>query len=139
MVLAKAGVINPRSVLGLERPFNQASIIATAKREPMKQVIAIVKPFLAEKVVRALADLPLEDMVIREVKGYGRQKNYLERYKDNEFSLVFVAKVEISLILSDDYVEEAIKRINDSSRTGRMGDGKILVLPVLREIEIPGE
>jgi nitrogen regulatory protein PII len=105
----------------------------------MKQVIAIVKPFLAEKVVRALGDLPLEEMVIREVKGYGRQKSYLERYKENEFSLVFVAKVEISLIVADEYVEEAIRRINDSSRTGRMGDGKILVLPVLREIEVPGE
>lgn len=102
----------------------------------MKQVIAIVKPFLAEKVVRALADLPLEDMVIREVKGYGRQKNYLDRYKENEFSLVFVAKVEISLILDDQWVEEAIQRINTSSRTGRMGDGKILVLPVLREIDV---
>jgi nitrogen regulatory protein PII len=105
----------------------------------MKQVIAIVKPFLAEKVFRALGDLPLEEMVIREVKGYGRQKSYLERYKENEFSLVFVAKVEISLIVADEHVEEAIRRINDSSRTGRMGDGKILVLPVLGEIEIPRE
>lgn len=105
----------------------------------MKEVIAIVKPFLAERVLEALKLAPLEACTVREVKGYGRQKSYLERYKDNEFSLVFVAKVEISLVLADEHVEEAIKRINDSSRTGRMGDGKILVLPVLREIDVPGE
>lgn len=102
----------------------------------MKEVIAIVKPFLAEKVVAALGDLPRSEMVIREVKGYGRQKNYLERYSDTEFSLVFVAKVEISLIVDDADVEQAIARINQSSRTGRLGDGKILVLPVLREIDL---
>ncbi|MFN7573894.1 MAG: P-II family nitrogen regulator [Planctomycetota bacterium] len=102
----------------------------------MKEVIAIVKPFLAEKVVAALADLPRAEMVIREVKGYGRQKNYLERYSDTEFSLVFVAKVEISLIVEDADVEEAIARINQSSRTGRLGDGKILVLPVLRQVDV---
>jgi nitrogen regulatory protein PII len=105
----------------------------------MKEVIAIVKPFLAEKVVLALADLPRSEMAIREVKGYGRQKNYLERYSDTEFSLVFVAKVEISLVLEDDFVEEAIERINRSSRTGRLGDGKILVLPVLQAIELGTE
>jgi nitrogen regulatory protein PII len=109
---------------------------AVAGIEPMKEVIAIVKPFLAEKVVAALADLPRAEMVIREVKGYGRQKNYLERYSDTEFSLVFVAKVEISLIVEDADVEEAIARINQSSRTGRLGDGKILVLPVLRQVDV---
>jgi len=109
---------------------------AVAGIEPMKEVIAIVKPFLAEKVVAALADLPRAEMVIREVKGYGRQKNYLERYSDTEISLVFVAKVEISLIVEDADVEEAIARINQSSRTGRLGDGKILVLPVLRQVDV---
>lgn len=101
----------------------------------MKQVIAIVKPFLAERVVRTLADLSVHDMVIREVKGFGRQKNYLESYGESEFSLVFVAKVEITLILDDDQVESAIALINEVSRTGRMGDGKILVLPVQRAID----
>lgn len=105
----------------------------------MKEVIAIVKPFLAEKVVAALADLPRSEMVIREVKGYGRQKNYLERYSDTEFSLVFVAKVEISLFVDEADVEEAIARINHSSRTGRLGDGKILVLPVLQQVDVSGE
>lgn len=135
--MAKAGLVERHADSGFS--VVDISINAPTLGNLMKQVIAIVKPFLAEKVVRALADVPLEEMVIREVKGYGRQKNYLERYKDNEFSLVFVAKVEISLIVADEHVEDAIKRINDSSRTGRMGDGKILVLPVLREIEVSGE
>jgi nitrogen regulatory protein PII len=138
LVVAQAGLTERFAESG-SRADGKSQTEIPVSGNPMKQVIAIVKPFLAEKVVQALADLPLEEMVIREVKGYGRQKSYLERYKDNEFSLVFVAKVEISLILADEHVEEAIKRINDSSRTGRMGDGKILVLPVLREIDVPGE
>lgn len=105
----------------------------------MKEVIAIVKPFLAEKVVSALAEVPRHEMIVREVKGYGRQKNYLERYSDNEFSLVFVAKVEIRLLVDDEECEGAVAKINQVSRTGRLGDGKILIVPVLRSIPIAAE
>ena len=63
----------------------------------MKQIIAIVKPYLADKLIQALADLPVEEISIREVKGYGRQKDYLEGYGENEYSLAFVPKVEISV------------------------------------------
>ena len=90
----------------------------------------MVKPFLAERVINALVDLEIEELIVREVKGFGRQKNYLERYRSNEFSHAFVPKVEISIWVSDDLAEEVIERINRSSRTGRLGDGKILVLPV---------
>jgi nitrogen regulatory protein PII len=131
LVVAQTGAGELSNLLNATPPHP-----AVAGIEPMKEVIAIVKPFLAEKVVAALADLPRAEMVIREVKGYGRQKNYLERYSDTEFSLVFVAKVEISLIVEDADVEEAIARINQSSRTGRLGDGKILVLPVLRQVDV---
>jgi nitrogen regulatory protein PII len=101
----------------------------------MKQVIAIVKPFLAERVVLAVSEFPLIEMVVREVKGYGRQKSYLDRYGENEFSGVFVAKVEVSMMLDDEHVERAVDAINRVSRTGRLGDGKILVLPVIQAIE----
>ncbi len=97
----------------------------------MKQIVAIIKPYLAEKLIRAIADQPIEDISIREVKGYGRQKNYLERYGENEYSLAFVPKVEISVWVHDQHVEVIVDQIVSVSRTGRLGDGKILVLPTV--------
>jgi len=98
--------------------------------KPVKQVLAIVKPFLAEKVLEALRWAPLEALSVREVKGYGRQKSYLDQYGDSEFSLAFLPKVEITIWVDDARVEEVVRRIVDVARTGRMGDGKIFVVPV---------
>lgn len=102
----------------------------------MKQVLAIVKPFLAEAVVSGLQELPLIDLIVREVKGYGRQRSYLDEYRGDEFSHVFVAKVEITAWLEDADVEQAIQVITLQSRTGRLGDGKILVLPVASHVDV---
>ncbi|MFT7642754.1 MAG: nitrogen regulatory protein PII [Pirellulaceae bacterium] len=96
----------------------------------MKQVVAIVKPFLVEKVLEALKLAPLEALNVREVKGYGRQKSYLDQYGDSEYSLAFLPKVEISLWVDDARVEEIVRSINSVATTGRMGDGKIFVVPV---------
>ncbi|MFT5522855.1 MAG: nitrogen regulatory protein PII [Pirellulaceae bacterium] len=96
----------------------------------MKQVVAIVKPFLVEKVLEALKLAPLEALNVREVKGYGRQKSYLDQYSDSEYSLAFLPKVEISLWVDDARVEEIVRSITSAATTGRMGDGKIFVLPV---------
>ena len=100
----------------------------------MKQVVAIVKPFLAEKVLEGLKLAPLEAMSVREVKGYGRQKSYLDQYGDSEYSLAFLPKVEISLWVDDARVDEIVRKIVDIARTGRMGDGKIFVLPVSNKV-----
>jgi nitrogen regulatory protein PII len=97
----------------------------------MKQIVAIIKPFLAEAVVRAVAELTQEEIDIREVKGYGRQKSYLDQYGENEYSLAYVPKVEISVWAEDDQVESIVAEIERVSRTGRLGDGKVLILPVL--------
>jgi nitrogen regulatory protein PII len=96
----------------------------------VKQVIAIIKPFLAEKVLESLKRAPLEACSVREVKGYGRQKSYLDQYADSEYSLAFLPKVEITLWIDDGRVEEVMRKIVEVARTGRMGDGKIFVLPV---------
>ncbi len=96
----------------------------------MKQIIAIVRPFLAEKVLESLKRAPLEALSVREVKGYGRQKSYLDQYRDSEYSEAFLPKVEVALWVDDARVEETLRRIVSVARTGRMGDGKILVLPV---------
>lgn len=100
----------------------------------MKQVIAIVRPFLAEKVLENLKRAPLEAFHVREVKGYGRQKNYLDQYGQNEYSLAFLPKVEISLFVDDTRVEEIVRRIVEVARTGRMGDGKVMILPAFEPI-----
>ncbi|MFV1964975.1 MAG: P-II family nitrogen regulator [Pirellulaceae bacterium] len=96
----------------------------------MKQIVAIVKPYLAEKVLDSLKRAPLEAVNVREVKGYGRQKNYLDAYGDSEYSMAFLPKVEITLWVDDARVEEIVRKIVDIARTGRMGDGKVIVLPV---------
>jgi len=97
----------------------------------VKQVIAIVKPYLAEKVLKSLERAPLEALRVLEVKGFGRQKSCLDEYGDSEYSLAFLPKVEISLWVDDARAEELIRRIVEIARTGRIGDGKIFVLPVV--------
>jgi nitrogen regulatory protein PII len=99
----------------------------------IKQVVAIVKPYLAEKVIAGLKRAPLEALNVREVKGYGRQKSYLDQYQDTEYSQAFLPKVEISLWVDESRVEEIIRRIVEVARTGRMGDGKIFVMPAVTE------
>lgn len=102
----------------------------------MKQVVAVVKPFLAEKVLEGLRRAPLEACSVREVKGYGRQKSYLDQYADSEYSLAFLPKVEISLWVDDARVEEIVRRIVEVARTGRMGDGKIFILPTVPDQQV---
>jgi nitrogen regulatory protein PII len=101
----------------------------------VKQVVAIVKPYLAEKVLERLRRAPLEALSVREVKGFGRQKSYLDQYGESEYSLAFLPKVEITLWVDDSRVEEIVRKVVEVARTGRMGDGKIFVLPVLEMAE----
>jgi nitrogen regulatory protein P-II 1 len=97
----------------------------------VKQIVAVVKPYLAEKVLDSLKRAPLEALSVREVKGYGRQKSYLDQYGETEYSLAFLPKVEITLWVDDARSEEIVRKIVQVARTGRMGDGKILVLPLV--------
>jgi nitrogen regulatory protein PII len=102
----------------------------------LKQIIAVVKPFLAEKLVEALRRAPLEALTVREVRGYGRQKGHLDEYGDTEFALAFLPKVEFEAWVNDARVAEVVEKIAEVARTGRMGDGKIFVLPVSRFEEV---
>ncbi|MGA0039031.1 MAG: P-II family nitrogen regulator [Pirellulales bacterium] len=95
----------------------------------MKEVIAIVKPFLAERVLAALDRAPVEACTVREVKGFGRQKNYLDQYGESDYSQAFLPKVEISVWVEDQWAAEVVDRLAAVARTGRMGDGKVFVLP----------
>jgi nitrogen regulatory protein PII len=96
----------------------------------MKQLTIVVKPFRAEAVLKAAAEMGVLAGVVREAKGYGRQKGYLERYVGSEYSLAFLPKVEITLWVDDDQLEPVAERIMRIARTGRIGDGKIFVVPL---------
>lgn len=95
----------------------------------MKQIIAVVKPFLVEKILDSLRRAPLEAVEVCEVKGYGKQKSYLDQYTDSEYSQAFLPKVQIVLWVKETRADEVIDKLVELSRTGRMGDGKIMVLP----------
>jgi nitrogen regulatory protein PII len=96
----------------------------------VKQLTIVVKPFRAEAVLVALAELGVDSCVVREAKGYSRQKGYLDRYLGSEYSMAFLPKVEITLLVSDDRLDAVVEQITRSARTGRMGDGKIFVVPL---------
>ena len=91
------------------------------------------KPYLAEKVLEGLSRAPLEALTVREVKGYGRQKSYLDEYGDSEYSSAFLPKVEIAMWVDDARVDEIVRKIVAVARTGRMGDGKVMQLDVVAE------
>ena len=94
----------------------------------MKQLAIVVKPFRAEAVLRAIAELDIVACVAREAKGYSRQKGYLDRYVGSEYSMAFLPKGEIIVWVSEQRANEVADRIVRAARTGRMGDGKIFVL-----------
>ena len=94
----------------------------------MKQLTIVLKPFRAEAVLKAIADLDVSACVVQEAKGYSRQKGYLDRYAGSEYSLAFLPKVEISVWVGDDRAEQVAERLVKVARTGRIGDGKILVV-----------
>jgi nitrogen regulatory protein PII len=98
----------------------------------VKQILAVVQPHVAEEVLEALRRAPIEALTVREVKGYGRQKDYLDQYGQSDFALAFLPKVEFALWVDDSRAEEVVQRIAEIAHTGRMGDGKIVILPVSR-------
>jgi nitrogen regulatory protein PII len=113
----------------ISRTYAISIPVCSREHDLMKVVIAIVKPFLAEQVLEALKFAPLEACTVREVKGFGRQKSYLDQYGESDYALAFLPKVEIQLWVDDARVDEVVDRIVAVARTGRMGDGKIFVLP----------
>jgi nitrogen regulatory protein PII len=103
------------------------------------QVIAMVKPFRAEAVLAALGPIEIVAGTVREVMGYGRQKNRLHRYLGSEYNASFLPKVEIALFVHERDAAAAVRAIVSQARTGRIGDGKVLVLPCYSEFAGWGE
>ncbi len=102
----------------------------------MKKVEAIIKPFKLEEVKDALGDVGIEGMTVSEVKGFGRQKGHTEIYRGSEYTVDFLPKIKIEMVLPDSSVDAAIAAIIKSAKTGKIGDGKIFVSPVDQAIRI---
>ncbi|MFZ4682717.1 MAG: P-II family nitrogen regulator [Terrimicrobiaceae bacterium] len=102
----------------------------------MKKIEAIIKPFKLEEVKDALADLGIEGMTVSEVKGFGRQKGHTEIYRGSEYTVDFLPKIKIEVVLGDSLLESALAAIVKAAKTGKIGDGKVFVSPVEEAIRI---
>ena len=102
----------------------------------MKKIEAIIKPFKLEEVKDALADLGIEGMTVSEVKGFGRQKGHTEIYRGSEYTVDFLPKIKIEVVLADALLESAVSSIVKAAKTGKIGDGKVFVSPVEEAIRI---
>lgn len=102
----------------------------------MKLIMAIIQPHKLEDVKQALHAIGLQGMTVTEVKGYGRQKGQVEIYRGAEYDVAFVPKVKIEVAIADDAEADAVKAIEKAAKTGRIGDGKIFVVPLSTAIRI---
>jgi len=98
--------------------------------DPMKLIIAIIKPFKLEEVKAALAAISVEGMTVTEVKGFGRQKGHTEVYRGSEYTVDFLPKVKIEIVTSDAVAPQAVDAIVRTAKTGKIGDGKVFVVPI---------
>ena len=105
----------------------------------MKKVEAIIKPFKLEDVKEALAALGVEGMTVSEVKGFGRQKGHTEIYRGSEYTVDFLPKVKVEIVLADDLLDGAVQAIVKAARTGKIGDGKVFVSPIEDAVRIRTE
>ena len=102
----------------------------------MKMIEAIIKPFKLDEVKEALNGIGVEGITVSEVKGFGRQKGHTELYRGAEYVVDFIPKVKLAIAVADDLVAKVVETIEASAKTGRIGDGKIFVLPLEEAIRI---
>jgi nitrogen regulatory protein P-II 1 len=102
----------------------------------MKKIEAIIKPFKLDEVKEALQEVGLQGITVLEAKGFGRQKGHTELYRGAEYVVDFLPKVKIELVVDDDMAERAVDAILQAAHTGRIGDGKIFIIPVEEAIRV---
>ncbi|HPC60674.1 MAG TPA: P-II family nitrogen regulator [Verrucomicrobiota bacterium] len=105
----------------------------------MKKIEAIIKPFKLEDVKEALSSLGVEGMTVLEVKGFGRQKGHTEIYRGSEYTVDFLPKIKIELVLADSLVPQAVDAIVKAAKTGKIGDGKVFVSAIENAVRIRTE
>ena len=102
----------------------------------MKKIEAVIKPFKLEEVKDALAEVGIEGMTVTEVKGFGRQKGHTEIYRGSEYTVDFLPKIKLEVVVADEAAEGAVKAINTAAKTGKIGDGKVFVSSIDEAIRI---
>jgi len=102
----------------------------------MKKVEAIIKPFKLEEVKDALGEIGIEGMTVSEVKGFGRQKGHTEIYRGSEYTVDFLPKIKLELVLADNRVDAAVAAIIKAAKTGKIGDGKVFISPMDEAVRI---
>src|SRR5512137_2998014 len=105
----------------------------------MKKIEAVIKPFKLEEVKDALGEAGMEGMTVTEVKGFGRQKGHTEIYRGSEYTVDFLPKIKVELVLADEKVDEAVAAIIKAARTGKIGDGKVFVSNIEEAVRIRTE
>ena len=105
----------------------------------MKKLEAIIKPFKLEEVKEALAELGIEGMTVTEVKGFGRQKGHTEIYRGSEYTVDFLPKIKVEVVLAENRVAEAVQAIVKAAKTGKIGDGKVFVSSIENALRIRTE
>jgi len=105
----------------------------------MKKIEAIIKPFKLDEVKHALGELGVEGMTVSEVKGFGRQKGHTEIYRGSEYTVDFLPKVKVEVVVPDSKLQAITDAIIKAAKTGKIGDGKVFVLPVEEAIRIRTE
>jgi nitrogen regulatory protein PII len=109
------------------------------RKNHMKKIEAVIKPFKLEEVKDALSDMGIEGMTVTEVKGFGRQKGHTEIYRGSEYTVDFLPKIKLEIVLPDELAQQAVTAIVCAAKTGKIGDGKIFVSPVDEAIRIRTE
>ncbi|MBW7859524.1 MAG: P-II family nitrogen regulator [Rhodocyclaceae bacterium] len=102
----------------------------------MKKIEAIIKPFKLDEVREALSDVGINGLTVTEVKGFGRQKGHTELYRGAEYVVDFLPKIKVEIVLGDELVDGAVEAIIKAAHTGKIGDGKIFVMPVEQVVRI---
>ena len=105
----------------------------------MKKIEAIIKPFKLEEVKDALGQIGIEGMTVSEVKGFGRQKGHTEIYRGSEYTVDFLPKIKIEVVLGDDQLDNAVATIIKAAKTGKIGDGKVFVSTIEEAVRIRTE
>lgn len=102
----------------------------------MKKIEAVIKPFKLDDVREALTEIGITGMTVSEVKGFGRQRGHTEIYRGAEYAVDFLPKVKLEIVLADEQVEQAVDTIIEAARSGKIGDGKIFIIPIEEVIRI---
>jgi nitrogen regulatory protein P-II 1 len=119
-----------------ENPVYTLLSIVSIRNAPMKKIEAIIKPFKLDEVKDALYDLGVEGMTISEVKGFGRQKGHTEIYRGSEYTVDFLPKIKIEIVVADSLLDSAVAAIVKAAKTGKIGDGKVFVSTIQNAVRI---